>query len=58
MKLIIAVVQDEDSSRLLSELKKTFPDATERILHALRNEPYDLWQKDASMGTDSPEENS
>ena len=48
----------ETVSRLLSELKKTFPDATERILHALRNEPYDLWQKDASMGTDSPEENS
>lgn len=33
---------------VLSELKKMYPDVTERILHALRSEPYDLWQKDVS----------
>ncbi len=43
----------ETVSLLLTELKKTFPDATERILHALRNEPYDLWQKNAPMEADS-----
>ena len=33
---------------VLSELKKMYPDVTERILHAIRSEPYDLWQKDVS----------
>lgn len=33
---------------LLSELRKTFPDTSERILHALQHEPYDLWQRDRS----------
>ena len=32
-------------SRLLSEIRKSFPDASERILHALQHEPYELWQK-------------
>ena len=45
----------ETVSALLSDLKKTFPDATERILHALRNEPYDLWQKDLPAESDPPE---
>ena len=33
-------------SHLLSDLRRSFPDVTERILHALRSEPYELWQKD------------
>lgn len=35
----------ETAARLLSGMKATFPDAAERILHALQHEPYDLWQK-------------
>ncbi len=31
---------------LIREIKKRFPDATDRILHALQHEPYDLWQKE------------
>lgn len=33
-------------SLILSDMKKHFPDLNERILHALRSEPYELWQKD------------
>ena len=36
----------EKMSVLLSDIRKTFPDAADRILHALQHEPYDLWQKD------------
>ena len=35
----------EEMHQLLSDLKKRYPDATERILHALQHQPYDLWQK-------------
>ena len=35
----------ENMSRLLSQIKTVFPDASERLLHALQHEPYDLWQK-------------
>ena len=35
----------ETMSELLSVIRKSFPDATDRILHALQHEPYDLWQK-------------
>ena len=31
---------------LLRQLRHTYPDVTERILHALRQDRYDLWQKD------------
>jgi len=31
---------------LLRGIRQVFPDATERLLHALQNEPYELWQKD------------
>ena len=41
---------------LLSELKKFCPDIRERVLHALRNEPYDLWQKDCSPDLPDPDE--
>ena len=35
----------EEASRLLSDLRKRFPEAPERFLHALQHEPYELWQK-------------
>lgn len=38
---------------LLAELKKKHPDISERILHALRSEPYDLWQKNPAVEPDS-----
>ena len=46
----------ESMSSLLSELKKYCPDIQERVLHALRNEPYDLWQKDCSPDLPDPDE--
>ena len=46
----------ETMSGLLSEMKKFCPDIQERILHALRNEPYDLWQKDCAPFSPDPEE--
>ena len=46
----------ETMSGLLSDLKKFCPDIQERVLHALRNEPYDLWQKDCSTGLYDPDE--
>ena len=47
----------ESMSGLLSELKKFCPDIQERVLHALRNEPYDLWQKDCGPDLQDPDEN-
>ena len=35
-----------DMEKLIYGMKKIFPDAPERFLHALRHEPYDLWQKE------------
>ena len=29
-----------------------FPDASDRILHALQHEPYELWQKDSPGSCD------
>ena len=43
-------------SDLMAGLKKMYPDAPERILHALRNEPYDLWQKPVPDADVSPED--
>ena len=31
---------------LMRELRKVYPDANERFLHALQHDHYDLWQKD------------
>ena len=45
----------ETMSGLLSEMKKYCPDIQERILHALRNEPYDLWQKSGGPDSSDPE---
>ena len=42
----------ETVSQLMAELKKSYPDISERILHALRNEPYDLWQKSSAADPD------
>lgn len=36
----------EEMSRLIQEMKRLFPDAPDRFLHALQHEPYDLWQKE------------
>ena len=33
---------------MLKELRKSFPDAPDRFLHALQHEPYELWQKHES----------
>jgi tRNA(Ile)-lysidine synthase TilS/MesJ len=35
----------ENAGKLLEELRRRFPEAPERFLHALQNEPYELWQK-------------
>ncbi len=34
-----------EMEQLIRKMKKLFPDAPERFLHALQHEPYDLWQK-------------
>ena len=35
----------ENAGKMLEELRRRFPEAPERFLHALQNEPYELWQK-------------
>lgn len=35
------------AAQLLASVKTMFPDASDRILHALQHEPYELWQKDS-----------
>lgn len=35
-----------DMEQLIREMKKRFPDAPDRFLHALQHEPYDLWQRE------------
>ena len=39
----------EEMARLVADMKRLFPDAPERFLHALQHEPYDLWQKDETV---------
>ena len=39
-----------EMSDLLRRLRADFPDAPERFLHALRQDHYDLWQKDQDVG--------
>lgn len=36
----------ENAGKLLEELRRRFPEAPERFLHALQHEPYELWQKE------------
>lgn len=35
----------EEMKEMIRGMKKTFPDAPDKFLHALQHEPYDLWQK-------------
>ena len=42
------LTERESVSRLLSSVKAAYPDVSERILHALLHEPYDLWQRSGS----------
>ena len=42
----------EKMSLLLREIRTVFPDAPERLLHALQHEPYDLWQKNPTEEPD------
>ena len=35
-----------EMKELLRRLRTIYPDANERLMHALRQEHYDLWQKD------------
>lgn len=41
-----------EMKELMSRLRQTFPDANERFLHALRQDRYDLWQKEPAEGND------
>ena len=44
-----------EMSELIRKMKRLYPDAPERFLHALQHEPYDLWQKEnESAGRDEP----
>ena len=36
----------QEMKELLRKLRAIYPDASERMLHALRQDRYDLWQKD------------
>lgn len=36
----------EEMKELLRKLRTVYPDASERLMHALRQDHYDLWQKD------------
>ncbi len=36
----------EDMKNLMKKLKKLYPDAPDRFLHALQQDHYDLWQKE------------
>jgi len=43
----------EAAARIINQIRKAYPDFPERMLHALRNEPYQLWQKHPA---ESPED--
>ena len=42
----------EDMKELMTGLKRIFPDAPDRIMHAMRMREYDLWQKEAFPAKD------
>lgn len=46
----------EEMKDLLRRLRRIYPDANERFLHALQQDHYDLWQKDEPAAPYSPEE--
>jgi len=39
----------EEMKKLLQRLRQIYPDANERFLHALRQDHYDLWQKESNQ---------
>lgn len=48
----------EEMKQLMSDLKRRYPDAPERLLHALRSDRYDLWQKNGDPDIIPPCEGS
>lgn len=42
---IDGLTKREDMKELMRKLRAIYPDASERILHALRQDHYDLWQR-------------
>lgn len=44
----------EEMKQLMSDLKRRYPDAPERLLHALRTGQYDLWQKNGDTAIIPP----
>ncbi len=45
-----------EMKELMRKLRQIYPDANERFLHALRQDRYDLWQKNSSPDLSSSEE--
>ena len=45
-----------EMKKLMRRLRRIYPDANERFLHALQQDRYDLWQKEETPAPDSPEE--
>lgn len=45
-----------EMKELMRRLRRIYPDANERFLHALQQDRYDLWQKEQTPAPDSPEE--
>ncbi len=45
-----------EMKELMRRLRRIYPDANERFLHALQQDRYDLWQKEQTPGPDSPGE--
>ena len=43
------VTQRAEMKELLRKLRQIYPDANERFLHALRQDHYDLWQKEEPL---------
>ena len=44
-----------EMEELIRRMKKLYPDAPDRFLHALQHEQYDLWQKEPDPSGPSPE---
>ena len=45
-----------EMKELLRRLRRIYPDANERFLHALQQDRYDLWQKEETTAPYSPDE--
>lgn len=45
-----------EMKELMRRLRRIYPDANERFLHALQQDRYDLWQKEEIPGPNGPEE--